>query len=475
LFKEKKQWLGMAALVPGLAMVFMDQTIIPVALPAIQREFSATNVGLEWSVNSYLLAMTMAALIGGKIGDRIGHRTAFLSGLILFTLSSILCSLSPSIGFLVFARALQGLGAAFMIPSQNALFAALFAPKERGRAIGLNTSISSLFMIVAPLIGGYLTVALSWRWIFWINLPFGILTILFAWLFLPKPAPTKAKIDGWGLGTFAVGIASLTIYFMNGRDWGFLSQTSMFFMVLSLLGLFFLFYREKKAAHPFLDLSLFKNPTYSAVCLTISILSFVLMVVVFRAIYFQTVLGYSPLMTGLITCVSASPILFISPVGGYLSDKFNPRLPIAIGFLFLIGSFFWLGFVSLPSLAVLFVSLGLFGIGMPLIFTPSFSHAMNVIPPQKLGIAFGMIATLRSLFSTMGVALIGLFIDLTTAMNLEPSLPAQESERLASAMSFSLTNFTIGFLLLITFALVFVLHRRKSLHQLPSSPAEGWD
>lgn len=473
--KKIYRWLGLATLIPAQGMIFMDQTILPVALPAIQQEFMAGAVALQWCVNAYLLLTAMFAVTGGKIGDRLGHRFTLILGIIIFTLSSLLCGISPNVELLIGARALQGLGAALMIPSTIALFAALFPPHQRGRIMGFNASISSIFMILGPLIGGYLTELLSWRWIFWINLPLAVIELIFARMFLPKTPLSHSKIDLRGFIYFAICSASLIIYFMEGREWGWLSQKTLVCAALCLISLVLLFRREKKVEHPFLELALFKRPIFAAINISIFIIGFILMINVFRAIYFQQILGFSPTKAGFITFFSCLPVLFISPLGGYLSDRISPKLPIAIGYLMVIFSFFWLGWFSTPSLSSLLFALVFFGTGIPLIFTPSYSTAMHTVPPQKIGVAMGILSTIRTFAATMGVALIGLFLDSAQARNIKALPVSSERERLADIASFSDVHYVLAFCLIVAFALSFFLHHRKSTHHLPSSPAEGWD
>lgn len=466
----KNPWLSFCALVPIAALIFLDQSVLPVALPTLQEEFNATSTALQWCVNAYLLAIAIFVLVSGKIGDRIGHRNALFWGLSGFAVSSIFCGLSPNVETLILARGFQGIGAALMFPAQTAIIASIFPQKRRGKATGMIVSLGSLFLILGPLIGGYLTEAISWRWIFWINLPvaaFGLSMIL---AFLPKSESQPKKIDVLGFLFFACGVAALTIFFMQSPEWGWSSFQSLFCLGAIPLAFGLLFWREKKISHPFLDLTLFKRPLYAAINVSVSITSFLMMITVYQAIYFQEVLMLSPLETGLITCISAAPTCFMAPIAGKISDRFGPKLPVALGFLCLVFFFFWLGFFSTPSLPSLFAALLAFGMGIPLIFTPSFSSAISSVPPTKTGVAIGMIYTLRMVANTMGIALIHLFVS-SVRESFTPSRGARDAE----ILSFSSVHFVLGFLVILAFTITFLLHNRKSSHQLPNSPAEGWD
>jgi EmrB/QacA subfamily drug resistance transporter len=465
-FKKKginMKWKGLLSIFPAIAIVFLDQTILPVALPSIQKDLQGSFIALQWCVNSYLLAISMFVLAAGKISDRVGHRRTFILGMIVFGFFSILCGLSQNLSSLIAYRFLQGVGSALIFPSQSALIAALFPANERGRASGLIVSISSVFLILGPLFGGYFAEALTWRWIFWINIPIVVIGIFTARLFLPYTLPTKQKTDYIGFLLFALFACTLVILFMESGNWGWISLRSLLCVSISALSFIFLLLREKKNPHPFLDLALFKRPIFAAITISVAITQFIIMINVFRSIYFQTVLHYSPLQTGLITFISCLPVLFFSSIGGYLADKISPKLPIALGFCLLIFSFVWLAIFSTPSLPLLIIGLLPFGMGIPLIFTPSYSTAMSAVAPQKLGVAFGMVSTCRTFSASFGVALIALLMTLF------------ENRFQSEPKSFSATHLTLAILLTLAFISVLFLHKRKPSHHLPNSPAEGWD
>lgn len=467
---SETKWLRVVAIIPSAAMSFMDQTILPVALPVIQREFGSANAPLQWTVNAYFLGLTAFVLIGGKLGDRIGHRNSFLLGITLFALFSALCGISPNVEFLIAARALQGIGAGIMFPAQTALLATSFPPQSRGQATGIVISIGSVFAVLGPFVGGLLTELLSWRWIFWVNLPITVIGILLIYALLPPSPKRPGKVDFLGFLYFATFATFATIFFMQAQDWGWLSAKILISALLALGSLILLFKREKISPHPFLEIALLKRPIFSAITASIAITQFILMITVFRTVYVEEILGYTPTQAGLITSVSCLPILFFSYIGGYLSDKASPKLPIALGYLFIIVSFFWLGFSPTPSLSSYLFATLLFGMGIPFVFTPSYSMAMSAIPPEKLGVAFGLVATMRNFAGTMGLAMIYLFVDVDQKINLPKVGP-----RLAEISSFSSVHYLFGVLMIIAFFTVYYLHQRKSAHRLPDAPSDGWD
>lgn len=190
-----KKWWGLLAIMPALAMVFVDISVLPVALPSIQEHLGASSLQLQWCINAYLLITAILVLAGGKLGDWMGHRTAFSLGMAVFAGASALCGMASNPFWLITARSIQGVGGALMIPASTALLMSLFPPSERGKATGINVSIGSLFMILGPLIGGYLTENLSWRWIFWINLPIALVGLLLAFLLIPRSVSRRPNFD----------------------------------------------------------------------------------------------------------------------------------------------------------------------------------------------------------------------------------------------------------------------------------------
>lgn len=504
--ENKKRWIGLLALVPGIGMMFMDQTILPVALPTIQRQFGSSSAEVQWAVNSYILAIAVFVLAAGKLGDKIGHRRTFNFGMALFGVASGFCALSMNMAFLIAMRSVQGIGAALMFPAQTALIATMFPPAKRGKASGIMVSISTLFLILAPPLGGYLTESVSWNWIFWINLPIAGIGLVVSLLFLPPPKPGEAKIDGLGFLYFAFFCTSATLLLMQSREWGLTSPGILTCIALGILAFLLLLFREKKAKRPFLDLSLFKEPIFTAVNISVSATQFILMVTVFRAMYFQYALGYSPFETGMITFITCFPVMLISPIGGILSDRFGPRIPLSIGFALLIFSFIWPGIFSMPGLASLLFASIAFGMGIPLIFTPSYSAGMSTVPLSKIGIGSGMIATCRNLAAVAGVAIIGFITDAVQAetfvrlakwtdVSKETLLQisngtlaikqAAPSPQIASVLKaalqqgriagFSKVHYFLAFFLGVAWIATLFLHRHKSAHKLPATPSEGWD
>lgn len=464
-----KFWKAILTLVPATILFFMDQAILPVALPSIQKELGATDLQLQWSVNAYILAIALFLLLSGKLSDRGELRKMYSVGIISFVISSILCGMSQTIEMLIFARALQGVSAALMMPTQNAAIRHLFPQESFGKATGCIVSIGSIFLMLSPLIGGYFTEHLSWRWIFWINPPIGILglfLVLRSWPHLPLK---KTPIDFLGFCFFAISIGTLTFFFMQVSSYEWISLFSLICLLVFVFFFSLLFLREKKVEHPFLEFSLFKKPLFAAINISVSTGQTFSMVGVFWLLYFQQVLGYSPLESGFLSFVSAFPVIFSSPLAGYLSDRFTSKLPVALGYLCLIYTCFFLGFFPTPSFYPLILSCFVFGMGIPFILTPSFATALTAVPKQKIGLAMSSLMTVRMISGSMGLSLMYL---VTSSVYLKNLFLGEEK---AWITSFSALHFSLGFFVILSFMITFFLKTRKSLHKLPEYPGEGWD
>ncbi len=419
---KKNPWWGMLALTPATAMSFLDQTILPVALPAIQHQFVASDVGMQWSVNSYLLAVALFVLLGGKLVDAWGGRSVFVAACALFVGSSIGCGLSPSLGWLIGGRFLQGLAGALLIPSSASLMLELFPAQRRGRAVGFNVSIGSIFLILGPIIGAYLTENFSWPWVFWINLPLGAMSIVATWMLFPQGKTNRLAVDGWGSLWFSLAVGGWVVAVMQGPAWSWLSPETLGCAGIGTIGLLLLLQREKKAKHPYLELSLLRYPVFRAATLSVAAASAILMLGVFWAVFFQQTLGYTAMEAGLFTFVSALPVLYMSPIAGAVSDKLGPKALISTGFLAILCGLGLVAFFCDRSPELLFLGLLTYGTGVPLIMTPSYSAGLSAVPSSKAGLAAGMLGTFRMLASTFALAAMGAGLAQFSLRNFVPKV-----------------------------------------------------
>lgn len=408
-FAEKnRKWWILLAMSSALALVFIDQTALAVALPAIQRELNLSNSLTQWVINAYLLALSAIILLGGKIGDRLGHKRTFLTGVIVFITASVLSALAESGAWLVTARAIQGIGAAFMMPSTNALVTNAFPKEERGKALGIYIALATIFLALGPLLGGFLTQVFSWRAVFWINFPIALISIVLAISSIPTwQRREKLNIDYLGFFISVIFISGFVLVFMEAPNWGWTSLPIIGLFLLSFISLIAFIGWERKTQHPLVELTLFKNWTFTTLFTVLLIIQAVAIVFVFLAIFLQNVLHYSPLMAGLLLLPAMLPIMLMAPVGGHLRDKYGPTPPMFCGALLLVLSLIWIAIFSHNrNYAWLFPGLLVYGIGMPLILSGIMATVMNMVSAQQRGMASAIFNCARQFGNTIGLALL---------------------------------------------------------------------
>lgn len=406
--EKNRKWWVLAAMTSSISMIFIDVTVLPVALPTIQRSLDFTELGLQWIINIYTLVLATFVIAGGKLGDRVGHRQIFLLGLLLFALGSILCGFSHHEPWFILARALQGLGGALLIPTSATILFNAFPPQGRGKAMGIYVSIGSVFLALGPFIGGLCTQYLSWRFVFWLNVPIACAGYLLTLRVVAKTKGEPRPFDKIGFITSTFGISAITIAIMQSSHWGWTSPWTLGLLVLGLAAMGTLWAFDHKINHPYIPFAFFQNRLFLGAVLTVFLTQFLLMVTVFWARFFQDVYGLTPSEAGLLSFASNLPIILTAPLGGHLSDRHGPRVPIVIGFLLVIGALFaFIQIVDLMSIPLVLATIIPFGIGMPLILTPSYTTAMGSISMEKRGSASGLSNMLRQLGATLGLAAIG--------------------------------------------------------------------
>lgn len=418
---KRNKWWVLFVTASAVGLVFLDNTVMPVSLPTIQKELSFSTSGSIWVVNSYLLTLVTLMMIGGKMYDILGTRTTYFLGLSFFGVGSVMSGLSFVNWWLILGRVVQGLGGALLVPTTAALFMTIFPAGQRARAIGINTGVSSIFLMLGPVVGGFLTQYLSWRYIFWINIPVVIFALIMtSWLFSAQKR--KGSFHFVGALPLCIAVIALVVALMEGGNWGWGSPLiiTLFALVIPLVLLFI--FLSRRSQYPLIDFKIFTTPFFKSGNVVIFCVQMVLMITVFWAIYFQKALYYSPSQAGLLVLSAVSPVILLAPLGGYLSDRFGPRLPISLGFSLVIFSMLWLSLtVHNHSLATLLIGLPFFGAGIPLTFTPAFTTALHHVSPQKLGVASGFTTSVRQLAATIGIALMGaLFFGILARTNSYP-------------------------------------------------------
>lgn len=413
----------------GLFMIFLDASIVNVALPEIQRDFDSGESGLQWIVAGYSLTMAAFMMAGGTFADLRGRRLAYVIGLIVFSLMSAACALAPGIEVLSAARAVQGVGAAITNVASLALVGAAFPdPKAKAKAIGVWTGIAAVGFTLGPLVGGVLTEQAGWRSIFVLNPVVGAVALFLTVRYVAESRdPHDRSFDPSGQVLFLAGIGALTYGLIEGPHSGWLSPEILATFGVAVVGLVLLARVELRSAQPMMDLHVFRDRVYSTAI-------YVIFAVLFAAYgtllvvtqYFQNVEGYSPEKTGLLMFAMGVPVIFLAPVAGRIAAEYGGRRPTVIGMAS--GSLGVALFVVASSHLVLVVlGLMLLGVAAGLTVAAATSVAMSSIDPARSGMASGILSTQRGLGSTAGYAIMGSVLAATVSFTLpdklEPLIP----------------------------------------------------
>jgi EmrB/QacA subfamily drug resistance transporter len=404
------KWWTLLAVCLGTFMLLLDITIVNVALPDIQRALHSSFSDLQWVVDAYALTLAAFLLTAGSLADMYGRRLLYMIGLAVFTGASALCGFAVSTLMLQLSRALQGVGGAIMFAVSLALLADAFRGKDRGTAFGVWGAVTGLAVAIGPLLGGVLTSGLSWRWIFFVNLPIGIVATAIAVTKVAESrAPRASRPDWAGFALFTVALSSLVYGLIESNQRSFTDGLVLgcFAAAAVLLAAFVIV--ELRSAHPMFDLTLFRLPTFSggsvaAFGLSASIFAMILYLV----LYLQDILGYSALATGVRFMVLSGGILATSTVAGRISSRVPVRLLIGPG-LIIIGAGLLLmrGLNAGSAWTHLIPGLIVGGLGVGMVNPPLASTAVGVVPPQRAGMASGINSTFRQVGIATGIALLG--------------------------------------------------------------------
>ncbi|HEU4658550.1 MAG TPA: DHA2 family efflux MFS transporter permease subunit [Capillimicrobium sp.] len=393
----------------ALFMTALDNLVVGVALPSIRADLGGSLEALQWTVNAYTLSFAVLLLTGAALGDRFGRRRMFAVGLSIFTAASAAAALAPSIDALVAARAIQGAGAAIVLPLTLTLLSEAVPPARRGAALGIWAGVSGLGVALGPLVGGAVVEGISWHWIFWLNVPVGLVLLPLARARLTESFGPAGRLDVPGLLLAAGGWFGLTFGIVRGEPLGWTSATVVGSLTAGVLLVAAFVAWELRARAPMLPMRFFRARGFSAT----NAVSFAMFFGIFGAIfllsqYFQTAQGYSPLQAGIRTLPwTAMPVL-VAPIAGILSDRIGSRPLMAAGLALQAGALTWLAAVSTPDSAYgsLVVPLMMGGIGMALVFAPSANAILASVRPAEAGQASGATNAIRELGGVLGVAVL---------------------------------------------------------------------
>ncbi len=401
----------MAAMTICTALVFLESTILPVAIPTIQKQINMGQSGLYWTINSYLLVLACFVYVGGRISDRFGSKKVFNLGMIVFGLASALAGFADHQAWMILGRSLQGFGSALMMPASMTIALNTLDENERGKGIGILVAVGSIFLSLGPFIGGYFAQYLSWRYVFLINIPVVLIGVFLSVLTVPNFKTCKVKFNLEGFLLFVGVLVFFTLTVMQVKVHGLLSFPVLIFFSLFILFSFLFLLKSKSNRDQFFDHSLFKIRLFSFGNTVVCIAQFLMMVTVFWSLFFQKILGYSPVLSGLLILIGTVPVIICAPISGYLSDNFGPKWPIIGGFALSTFSFIWLiifPFSEYKDISI--IGLVLFGCSMSIVMTPAGTATLSSVPSVKRGEASGLYLTLRNIASTLSVALLGCVI-----------------------------------------------------------------
>jgi EmrB/QacA subfamily drug resistance transporter len=440
LTEENRRWWTLAAMCFALFMIMLDNTVVNVALPSIQDDLGATISSLEWTINAYTLTFAVLLVTGGRLGDIFGRRRMFLLGVVVFALSSAAIGLAPDQTWLVVGRAAQGVGAALMMPATLSIITNAFPPEMRGKAIGTWAGVSGLALAIGPVVGGFLTEHVSWRAIFFLNLPVAagaVAVTLFA-AHESRDETVERRVDLPGVLALSVGLTALVLALIEGNSWGWGSAEIVVLLATAGVALVAFAAIEVRSRVPMVDFSFFRSPSFIGANAVAFVISFAMLAVFFFvALYMQNILGYDALEAGVRFLPSTVLIIVTAPIAGRLADRIGPQRLIVTGLLLIAVSLYIQTHITTHSgYGLLLAAFMVMGVGIGLTMSPMSTAAMNAVEVTKAGVASGILSMSRMVGGTFGVAAIGALFQGLTRHDLEQKLafvPPDKREELVEA------------------------------------------
>ncbi|HZU01378.1 MAG TPA: MFS transporter [Ktedonobacteraceae bacterium] len=398
--KPAYKWIALSVTTIGSLMVAIDSTIVILALPNMLEDLHSDLVHMTWVIIGYLLVNTVLQLTFGRMADMFGRVKLYNLGFVVFTIGSVLCGLAQGDLMLIASRLVQGVGGAMLSANAMAIVTEVFPAEQRGQAMGINAITWGAGSVLGPVLGGFILAFTTWRWIFLVNLPIGIVGILAAYLLLHdiQPNPRGERFDLIGALLFTVGLTCLLLGLTGGIGSGWLSPSILTLVAVALLALVAFVIRERRVAYPMLDLHLFDNRQYAFSVAAATLQSLAVFAVNFLLIfYLQGVRGYSPLTAAILILPLSVITSVVGPLGGRWADKVGGMIPASIGLAVQAVSLLMLIFLT-PTTPYLFLTLalGLMGLGGGLFWSPNTSTTMGAAPRHRLGVAAATLNTMRN-------------------------------------------------------------------------------
>ncbi len=409
--EENRKWWTLGAMCLSMFMIMLDSTVVNVALPSIQKDLKTSVDQLEWVVNGYTLSFAALLVTGGRLGDIFGRRLIFMIGVAVFAISSATAGLAQSPDMLVASRIAEGVGGALMMPATLSIITDAFSVEERGKAIGTWAGISGLALSFGPLAGGFLTEDVSWRAIFYINLPIAVLALLASLFAVRESRDEKAErsVDYLGVILLTVALTAIVLALIEGNDWGWGSARVVGLLAGGVVATGAFLFTESRVKAPIVEFTFFRSRNFIGANTVAMIISFAMMgSFFFLAIYLQDLLGFSPLETGVRFLPTTIVIVIAAPIAGRVADRIGSRWPMVLGLAITSVSLYLFAQMTASTtysdLLLAFILLGL-GIGMTM--SPMSTAAMNAVAVDKAGVASGTLQMFRMMGGTIGVAATG--------------------------------------------------------------------
>ncbi len=432
----------------SLLIVGLDVTIINVALPTIGRDLHASISGLQWTLDAYTLVLASLLMLSGSTADRFGRRRTFIIGLSVFVIGSLLCSVAPSLAWLVVARMLQAVGGSMLNPVAMSIVTNTFTvPHERAQAIGVWASVLGISMALGPVVGGLLVNASGWRSIFWINIPVGLIAIVLTSLYVPESrAPRARRVDVVGQVLVITLLSSMTYGIIEAPNHGWGSRVIVTCFAVTLISLVTLLAYEPRRNEPLIDMRFFRSipfasATVIAICAFASLGGFLFL----NTLYLQDVRGLSPLQTGLDTLPMAAMAMFLPPISGRIVGRHGSRIPLVIaGGALIVSCSMLVRLSASTSYTWLFSAYVIFGLGFGFVNPPITNAAVSGMPRAQAGVAAGIASTSRQIGQTLGVAVVGALVTSRIGRGLHVNIANASRAGWWTLMGFSLAILVLG-------------------------------
>ncbi|HMU26940.1 MAG TPA: MFS transporter [Solirubrobacterales bacterium] len=440
--EQKSGYLVLVAMIFAVSMTFIDQTIVSISIPEIQKDLSLTSTGVQWVINGYLLSLAALFALGGKLADVFGHRRLVVIGVLIFAVSSACCGFTPDSSideaWLIFFRVIQGAGAALMFPAALAIVISSFPIRERGKAMAIFFGVTGAFTSIGPLAGGYLS-EWTWRAIFWINIPVAILSLIFIWISKPEETKRPQPIDYRGAVLVCIGMALAVLGLQQSSTWGWGDPVTWICIVGGLLVLAFFIRFEMKQEHPLIRVAIFKDRAFAVDNVLLFLLSVAFVPLFFFAsMYAQLALGWETSEAGLYLLIFFAGFATAAQFGGRVLDSRGARPTVILGSLLAsVGFVFWA--MKLTDLAggsnAQWPFIVLTGVGFGLLLGPVATDAVNRAPNTSYGEATGITQTVRNYGASVGMAVLGTILILQNKSNIESELAGKVPARTASQIA----------------------------------------